>query len=180
MITRILLSILLLTNCLGLSAQRVLSSKNGIIKFNASTPVETIRAINLQAESKLAEKTGQLVVSVLIKGFKFDNQLMQDHFNENYLESTKYPRAVFKGYINKMQEIDLSKNGIYPITADGTLTLHGVSQRVITKGNVMVNSGGVTIESIFKVALRDYNINGSYIGDKIAREVEVSVKCKFD
>lgn len=180
MFTRVLICFFFSVLSCSIQAQRVLNSKNGVIKFNASTPLETIRAINLQAESKLAEKTGQLVISVLIKGFKFDNQLMQDHFNENYLESSKYPRAVFKGYINKLNEIDLTKNGIYPVTADGSLTLHGVTQRVIARGNVMVNSGGITIESVFKITLRDFNINGSYIGEKIARDVEVGVKCKFD
>jgi hypothetical protein len=94
-----------------LSAQKMYSTKSGQVKFNASSPLETIRAVNNQGDSRWLESNGQLVFSVLIKGFKFENQLMEDHFNENYMESSKFPKAEFKGYINDLQRLDLTKAG---------------------------------------------------------------------
>ena len=116
------------------SAQKMYSTKSGQVKFNASSPLETIRAVNNQGDSRWLESNGQLVFSVLIKGFKFENQLMEDHFNENYMESSKFPKAEFKGYINDLQRLDLTKAGANEVSAEGTLTIHGVSQKMTVNG----------------------------------------------
>lgn len=177
---KFMLSLMLLSACLVLHAQKLYSTKTGQIKFNASSPLENVVAVNNQVDSKMIDKTGQIVFSALIKSFKFENQLMEDHFNENYLESSKIPKAEFRGFITNASTIDFSKNGKYPINVDGTLTLHGVSQKVTTTGVMEIAGGKPTISGTFKVKIKDYGITGLYIGEKIANEAEISVNCKYE
>lgn len=165
---------------LSLHAQKVFSTKTGQIKFNASSPLEKIEAINNQVDSKMVDKTGQIVFSALIKSFRFENQLMEDHFNENYLESSKIPKADFKGYITNVSTINFSKDGKYPITVDGTLTIHGVQQKVTATGAMEIAGGKPAITGVFKVKIKDYGITGSYIGGKIANEAEITLNCKYE
>jgi len=168
--------------CAGftLQAQKLFSTKTGQIKFNASSPLEKIEAINNQVDSKMIDKTGQIVFSVLIKSFKFENQLMEDHFNENYLESSKIPKADFKGYITNVSTIDFSKDGNYPINLEGTLTLHGVAQKISVPGTMIITAGKPVIGGAFKIKIKDYGVTGLYIGDKIASEAEITVKCEYE
>ena len=162
------------------NAQKLYSTKTGQLKFNATGGVEPIAATNNQVDSKMLDKTGQIVFSVLIKGFKFDNQLMEDHFNENYLESTKFPKADFKGFISNANSIDFTKDGKHNVTVDGSLTIHGVSQKVSTAGSLTIANGKVSITGSFKVKIKEYGITGLYIGDKIASEAEITLNCKYD
>ena len=174
------LVILLLMCCsLGLRAQKIYSTQTGQIKFNASTPLETVVAINNQVDSKMLDKTGQIVFSVLIKSFRFENQLMEDHFNENYMESSKIPKADFKGFITNIAGINFTKDGKYTANLAGTLTIHGVSQKVTASGSLQIAKGVPEISGDFKVKLADYGVTGSYIGGKIANEAEVTVDCKY-
>jgi NurA-like 5'-3' nuclease len=176
------LSLLLtLTFLVNANAQKMYSTKSGQIKFNASTPLETIKAVNNQADSRWLESNGQIVFSVLIKGFKFENQLMEDHFNENYMESGKFPKAEFKGFINDIQHIDLINAGGNEITADGTLTIHGISQKVVVSGSLTIlSSGKIMLKSEIKIKLKDYQISGNLIGSKIAPDATISVYCIYE
>lgn len=160
-------------------AQKVYATKTGQIAFNASSPIEKIAAINNQTDSKFVGENGQVVFAVLIKGFKFENQLMEDHFNENYMESTKFPKADFKGYITNIKEVNFSKDGSYPVTLDGNLTLHGVNNKVTANGTMKVAGTAPEMEGTFKIKLKDYKVEGLYIGEKIAPEVAITVKCKY-
>ena len=90
------------------NAQKVYATKSGQIYFNATGALVKIAAVNNQVDSKFVDATGQIIFGVLIKGFKFENQLMEDHFNENYMESTQFPKADFKGYITNIKEINFS------------------------------------------------------------------------
>jgi polyisoprenoid-binding protein YceI len=159
--------------------QKVFATKTGQITFNATGGLEKIAAINNQTDSKFEDQKGQLVFAVLIKGFKFENQLMEDHFNENYMESTKFPKADFKGFITNIKEVNFGKDGSYPVQVDGTLTIHGVSQKVATTGTMKIAGGVPELEGSFKVKLKDYAVSGKYIGDKIAPEATITVKCKY-
>lgn len=161
-------------------AQKLYATKTGQLEFNASGGAEAIAAVNNQVDSKMVDKTGQIVFSVLIKGFKFHNQLMEDHFNENYLESTKFPKADFKGLIANPSAIDFTKDGKHAITADGTLTIHGVAKKVSVSGTLTVKSGKVSISGSFKIKIKEYGITGLYIGDKIASEAEITLNCKYE
>lgn len=172
------LSLILIASIL-LQAQKIYATKTGQLFFDASSPIEKIMAVNNQVDSKFNPANGQLIVSALIQSFKFENQLMEDHFNENYLESTKFPKADFKGYLTDIAKVDLTRNGEYPVTADGTLTIHGVGNKVAVTGTITVAGSEATLKGVFNVQLKDYGIKGSYIGDKIAREVNIRVNCKY-
>lgn len=173
----------LLLFCAGITfslhAQKMFSTKTGQIRFNASSPLEQVVGVNNQVDSKMIDKTGQVVFSVLIKSFKFDNQLMEDHFNENYLESSKFPKAEFKGFVTNIGTVNFTKDGKYAANFSGTLTMHNVSQKVSATGDVTITNGAPSVNGAFKVKLADYGITGSYIGGKIASEAEVTVNCKY-
>ena len=178
---KIIIVLVCVISILKTTAQdKVYATKSGIVKFFSNSPLEKIEAVNSQTTCKLASKNGQLVFLMLIKGFKFDNSLMQDHFNENYMESTKFPKADFKGTITNISTINFAKDGSYPITVDGILTIHGTSKKIIEKGTIEIKAGKVSIKSIFKLKVKDYGIKGEYIGDKIANEIEITVACKLD
>lgn len=171
------LSIILLS--LAGFSQKILSTKSASINFSATGGVEEIAAVNNEVDCKLVDNTGQMVFTLLVKGFKFENQLMEDHFNENYMESTKFPKASFKGFITNIAKVTFAKDGTYNAEVEGTLNIHGVDQKVKTTGTITVAGGKITMKSNFKIKLKDYKISGSYIGDKIAAEASISVNCKF-
>ena len=161
------------------SAQKVYATKTGQIFFNATGGAVAIAAVNNQVDSKFVDATGQIIFGVLVKGFKFENQLMEDHFNENYMESTQFPKADFKGYIKNIKEVNLTKDGTYPITIEGNLTIHGTSQKVSTNGTLQLAEGKPTITGEFSIKIKDYGIKGLYIGEKIANEAKIKVNCKY-
>ncbi len=163
----------------NLNAQKVYATKTGQIFFNATGGAVPIAAVNNQVDSKFVETTGQIIFGVLIKGFKFENQLMEDHFNENYMESTQYPKADFKGYIKNIKEVDFTKEGSYPIKIEGILNIHGTPQNVATTGTIQVKEGKPAIVGEFSVKIKDYGIKGLYIGEKIANEAKIKVNCKY-
>src|SRR5512139_1023817 len=117
---------------LSASAQKYIT-KNGYIGFFSHTPVEDIKADNNQAASVLDIATGDVVFQVLIKSFHFEKALMEEHFNENYMDSEKFPRSVFKGKIAGFTPAAYSKPGKYDITVEGELTIRDVTQKVTAK-----------------------------------------------
>lgn len=171
--------ILIMTISFHSNAQKVYATKMGQLFFNASGGIEKIAAVNNQVDSKFVDATGQIIFGVLVKGFKFENQLMEDHFNENYMESSQFPKADFKGYIKNIKEVDLTKDGKYPANFEGTLTIHGVAQKVTTVGQIEVAQGKPIITGEFSVKIKDYGIKGLYIGEKIANEAKIRVNCKY-
>ena len=160
-------------------AQKVYATKTGQIFFNATGGAVPIAAVNNQVDSKFVDATGQIIFGVLVKGFKFENQLMEDHFNENYMESTQFPKADFKGYIKNNKEVNFTKDGNYPITIEGNLTIHGTAQKVSTNGTLQIAEGKPTITGEFSIKIKDYGIKGLYIGEKIANEAKIKVNCKY-
>jgi len=174
-----LLLVLQVVSTNSIMAQKVYATKTGQIFFNATGGVEKIAAVNNQTESKFVDATGQLVFAVLVKGFKFENQLMEDHFNENYMESTQFPKADFKGYIKNIKEVNFAKDGSYPVNVEGTLTIHGVPQKVNTEGVMQVQGGKPSLTGEFSVKIKDYGIKGMYIGEKIAADAKIKVNCKY-
>ena len=178
-VSSLIVLILLIGVTQTVNAQKVFATKSGQIYFNATGALVKIAAVNNQVDSKFVDATGQIIFGVLIKGFKFENQLMEDHFNENYMESTQFPKADFKGYITNIKEINFSKDGTYPIQVDGRLSIHGVAQKTTTKGTLTLAQGKPTIEGEFNVKIKDYGISGMYIGDKIANLAVIKLNCKY-
>ncbi len=171
-------SILLLTTTLH--AQKIYGTKNGRISFFSNAPLEDIEAKNNEVESKLASANGQVIFTLLMKGFKFENQLMEDHFNENYVESTKFPKSDFKGIVTNIKDINFNKDGVYPATVKGTLTIHGVSKDVESNGTIEIKNGLPAAKTKFIISLKDYNIAGSQIGKKIADNIAITVDCQYE
>lgn len=169
----------LVTLCLNSNAQ-LFSTKSGIVSFFSSTPLEDIKATNSDVESKLLSSTGQLTFMLLVKGFRFPNEMMEDHFNESYLESDKYPKADFKGLITNISNINFLKDGVYPALVKGNLTIHGVTKEVASSGTITIKNGKPTAACKFTVKVRDYNITGKIIGKELAEVVSVSVDCRYE
>ncbi|MBC7720893.1 MAG: YceI family protein [Pedobacter sp.] len=158
---------------------KIYQTKSGKVSFYSAALLENIEAVNNQVDSKLSTN-GQMVFMIAIKGFRFENATMQEHFNENYMESDKFPKAVFQGKITNITEVDFAKDGIYKTTVTGIMEIHGVKQPVTTMGTIQINAGKASAKSGFKIKLADYNIKGTLIGDKIAKELTIIVDCKYD
>lgn len=156
-------------------AQNLYSTNNGETNFFSETPVENITAVNKNGQAILNVTNGDLVVQMNIKQFDFPNKLMQEHFNENYLESDKFPKAVFKGKLN--ETIDFTKNGTYDASATGDFTVHGVTQKRTLKGKLTVSQGKIDLVTDFDVALTDHKIEvPKIVFVKIAQVIKVKNK----
>jgi hypothetical protein len=161
-----------------LQAQQIFLSKNASISFFSSTPAEDIEGKSTTANSALDIKSGNLLFKVSNTSFQFKKKLMQEHFNENYMESEKYPVSTFKGKIN--EAIDLSKDGSYLVTVNGTLDIHGVSKPYVTKVTLVVDKGIITAKTVFKVKIADHKIEiPSLVFTKIAESVEVRLSAVY-
>lgn len=167
---------------LGLStaAQRVYT-KNGSVSFFSNAPVENISAENNQVMSVLTMASGDLQFSVFINAFHFKKSLMEVHFNENYMESDKYPKAIFKGKINDLSKLNFTTDGNYNVEVTGDLTMHGVTNKVTTQGVISVKSGIVTASANFKIKLADYKISiPKIVKENISEVVDVKVACVYN
>jgi len=151
-------------------------TRTGRISFFSATPLENIEAINNEAAAVLDSKTGAVSFQVPVKSFRFEKRLMQDHFNEDYMESDTYPKASFSGQISGWEDIDFSKDGSYQVKAAGTLVIHGVSRTVTLPGTISLKEDVVTIYCKFGVKPADHKIRiPSLVSANIAEEIEVTV-----
>ena len=161
-------------------AQKIYT-KNGRISFFSKTDMENIKADNNQVMSVLNIQTGDLQFSVIVKSFHFEKALMEEHFNENYLESDKYPKSTFKGIIADVSKINFTTDGTYPVTVNGDLNIHGVTNKVSTKGNIIIKGGKATGTAVFTVALADYKITvPKLVEANISKTIEITVNCLYD
>ncbi|MBO9619204.1 MAG: YceI family protein [Niabella sp.] len=155
-------------------------TKNGTVSFQAGTALEDIDATNKSAASVFDAATGQIEFAVLIRGFELRRALMQEHFNENYMESNKYPKATFKGKISNLQSISFQKPGSYPATVSGVLEIHGVKKQVTANGTLQVSGTSVQALAKFPVIINDYNIAiPGIVRDKISQTAVVTVNCTY-
>jgi hypothetical protein len=139
-----------------LNAQELIFTKNGHISFFSSTPVEDIKANNDKVTSIIDTDKGDIQYSVLIMAFQFKKALMQEHFNENYMESGKFPKATFKGKITNLDQIDFSQNGSYPVEVAGKLTIRDVTKDIVANGTFEIKDGEIVGESSFMLIPTDY------------------------
>lgn len=157
-------------------AQRYIT-KNGYISFYSTAPLENIQADNNQAECALDTHSGFFVVKVLMRAFIFEKALMQEHFNEEYVESAKYPNALFTGKVQNLKDINFSKPGTYPAIIKGKLTIRGVTNPVTAKGTFTVTKGGIIGNAKFPIKIGDYGITiPAPVVGKIAKKVTITVK----
>ena len=157
-------------------AQPKYFTKSGKISFYSKSSLENIEAINNKVTSVWDVATGQIEFAVLMKGFEFEKALMQEHFNENYVESDKYPKAIFKGVIENSKAISLNNDNIFTTKVSGTLTLHGVTNPVNTSAVITVKSVVIAASCTFSIALADYKISiPSLVEDKINKKITITV-----
>jgi YceI-like domain len=155
-------------------------SKTGKISFKSEASMEKIEAQNASASTALDINSGNLEWAVLIQGFKFEKALMQEHFNENYMESATYPKAKFKGKIDNITDVNFLKDGIYNVTATGQLEMHGITKPVTTKGVITVRGGVISAKSNFSVLLADYGITiPKLVADNISKTVDITVDVSY-
>lgn len=173
-------SILLLSLCIGMHfavwSQKNYSTKNAEVHFIAVDDND-IDAINKNVVSRL-QANGDLSFIMLIKDFKFEMEGMQKHFNEEYLESDKYPRAFFNGKITNFNTVQFSKDGKYPVLVTGTMQVHGVNKIIQTNGFIEIKNGIPTASAQFSVTLKDFKIGGLLI-KMVADKINVDIKCTY-
>lgn len=155
---------------------QIYMTKAGQTSFFSETPLENISAVNQQVAVLLNSASGEIAVRMQHQAFTFPNKLMQEHYNENYMETGKYPAASFTGKL--IEHIDYSKDGIYVVSAEGFLDIHGVKQKRVLKGQLTIDHGQCTLNCEFDVRLADHNIQvPTLVIAKIAESI--SVKNKF-
>lgn len=176
---KITIVLALLGFTIGISAQNFIS-KSGHVKFYSSTPIEKIEAFTEQAASIINTSSGVVQVSLLIRSFNFQKKLMQEHFNENYMESDKFPKSTFKGSITNLKEVDFKTEGEYTANMEGEITIHGVTKPLSTPASIIIKDGLPTAKAKFKVLTEDFDIEiPGMVRDKIAKEIEVTLDISY-
>lgn len=163
-----------------IDAQRFMT-RDGTIRFFSETPIEDIEAINNQVSTAIDLDKGEIVFSLLMKAFTFEKALMQEHFNEKYVESDKFPKATFKGTIENAVDLVL-KEAPQEVKIKGSLTIHGVTRDIAIVATLS-QSGPRQLagSAVFDVALADYNIKvPAAVRDNIAKTIQVTVTAKYD
>ena len=154
-------------------------TSKGTISFHSSTPVEDINAVSNQASGVVSVPKKEVAFLVNMRTFDFPNNTMETHFNEKYVESDKYPHSSFRGKI--LEDIDLSKDGEYKVTADGKLNVHGVEQERKIPGIITVKNGIMKIKSEFEVRVADHKITiPRLVVKNIAEVITVKVDMALD
>lgn len=178
---RISLLVCVFTGLLNMVHAQNFFTKNGMVSFFSKSPLENISAANNQVVSVLNTATGDIRFSIIIRGFQFKKALMQEHFNENYMESEKFPKATFTGTVTDISRVDLTKDGDYSISVSGDLMIHGVTKKITTPAVIAVKSGKFTTNATFRVLLSDYNISiPKLVENNIAKTIEIKVDCNYE
>lgn len=174
---RITFSALIIIVSLKLLSQSKYLTNEGYIWFFSSAPLENIEAHNKSVKAIIDMETGEIVVKVPINMFKFQKSLMEEHFNENYLESDKYPAGTFKGKFMDFQNIEKTAGKRYKIYTRGDLEIHGITKKIKEKALLeLIDKETIKVSGVFKVVLDDYNIKIPKIVIKnIAEIVDVNV-----
>lgn len=157
------------------TAQKLVAEKS-VITFFSDALIEDITATNSKTVSIFNKQTGEIAFSVPIREFQFEKKLMQEHFNEKYLESDKYPKATFSG---KLLNFNETQTGVQNVKASGKLTIHGVTKDVEISGTAQLDDK-LVLKSKFNVRLADYKVKiPQVVFQNIAEVVEVSVDITY-
>ena len=161
------------------SAQRVLTFEKGSVVFSSDAPLELISATSKELKGRLDVEKKFFAFAVAIRSFNgFNSALQKEHFNENYLESDRFPTASFSGKI--IEDVDLSKDGIITVRAKGNFTVHGVTQERVIRSELRVAKGIISLHSKFVIKLADHQIAiPKVVHEKLASEINVEVNAQF-
>lgn len=159
-----------------LHAQKTYTTRNAVVHFRAADD-DDIDAVNNAAVSRL-QSNGELSFIMLITGFKFEMETMKDHFNKEYIESDKFPRALFNGKVTNIDKVDFTKDGKYPINVTGNMQVHGVNKSIQTTGLIEIKGGIPTASARFTTTLKDFGIGGILI-KMVADKINIDVTATY-
>lgn len=173
---KIMVLLFLFVGILHVSAQKY-ATKTGSLKFEASVDsFEEVAAENKNSSAILESSTGEIAVLTLMKGFRFKVALMEEHFNENYVESDKFPKATFKG---KVEDFDASKLSATAkiVKISGDLTLHGKTKKITANAKILKSGDKITVTGNFDVKPEDFDIE---IPKLVSKKVSDKIKVSFN
>ena len=155
-----------------------LTVEKSTITFFSDGAIEDITATNSKASGLWVKESGQIAFAIPIMDFKFVKKLMQEHFNEKYMESEKFPKATFEGTVLNFKA---SAKDPQTVSAKGKLTIHGVTREVELPGTAEITPDKkISVKSVFMVKLADHNITiPQLLWQNIAEQVEVKVEFIF-
>ncbi len=178
MFTTLLIGFILAALPKAENTKSVFVTKNAELTLFSEAPMENIEAVSRSAYGVVNLNDGEIQFGVSIRSFQFRKSLMREHFNENYMESDKFPAAKFKGKLNT--PVDISKDGEYPVTATGDLEVHGITKRRSVSGIIKVLNGKLELYSAFDVKCQDHNIKiPSLVFKNIAETIRITLKGTF-
>lgn len=170
-------TILAVTLLQATAAQGKYLTNSGFIRFYSHTLVEDITADNQKAGAVIDAESGNVAIIVDMVEFQFEKKLMQEHFNENYVESEKFPRGTFNGKIVNNADVDYQSPGTYAVRVDGDMTIHGVTRPVSTEGTIEVTGDGIVAKTRFLLNPEDYDIRiPRVVRDNIAEKLEITAE----
>jgi polyisoprenoid-binding protein YceI len=175
-----LFTVLLLICSWNIEAQVKFITKTGHIWFFSHTPIEDIEAHNKNVVSSLNITTGEIQFVLLMKSFKFEKALMEEHFNENYAESDQFPKATFKGKIINLTDINILSGQLQNVKIEGDLLIHGKTNKIQAKGTLTYKDGQIIGISKFSISPPDYNIKiEKHLEEQIAKNIEINVEMGY-
>jgi len=157
----------------------IFSIKNNLITFHSNTSLELIKASSTQLKGVIDVKKKNFAFSIAIATFDgFNSPLQKEHFNENYMETSRFPTASFTGHI--IEDEDFTKDGSYNVRAKGKFTLHGITQERILQGDLVVKNGTIKLTCNFNVLLSEHEIKiPRIVHEKLASEIKVVLYAEF-
>lgn len=148
--------------------------------FLSKAKLEDIEAHNHQGQAIINSQTGEVALSLQIKSFEFKKEMMQEHFNERYMESDKFPKATFKGKITNVAQVNFAKTGTYIANVEGDMTIHGETKPMKTTVILISDGTNITAKADFRIALADYKISVPEAKvDNIASTLDIHMESDF-
>jgi polyisoprenoid-binding protein YceI len=162
----------------GLSQAQVFKTSAGNISFKSKTAIEEFSATNAQVEAAIAPAKNQMQFRVPVNGFQFKSALMQKHFQENYMETSRFQYSNFVGKISNIAAVNFTRDGEYAVESVGKLTMHGVTKDITVPGKIVVKGGNVTLKANFKIKCSDYQIKiPAASAASVSDDIDITVDC---
>jgi polyisoprenoid-binding protein YceI len=151
-------------------------TNEGNVIFFSHTALEDITAENNEVASVIDAENGEVAVIVPMTAFEFEKKKMEEHFNENYVESETFPKATFRGIILNNSDVDYSTKAVYEVEIEGEMTIHGVSKQITAKGSIEVTAKGIIAKTKFLLNPKDYGIKiPKVVRKNIAENMEIRI-----
>ena len=151
-------------------------TRDGKVIFTSDAPMEKIEAENNKVAAVIDAESGAVEAAVLVKSFRFEKALMEEHFNENYMESEKYPKAIFKGTFADPSKLELTQDGSFTLPFSGEVTIHGVTKPLEAEVDFSVSNGAINAKTAFDLAVEEFNIEiPKVVKDNVAKIVNVGI-----